>query len=262
MNRDRESYAQASPIESKWQWENRPCAVPFSQDAPIRGISAYNARVLFQPARALLLFAFHEFYNRFAFTYDVTSRVVSRGEWRAWTRAAIPFLRGARILEIAFGTGNLHLDLSAAGYTPVGIDLSPYMLDITRRKFQKRGIAPQLARADVCALPFPDHSFSSLVMTFPPGFIFNPTAMLEMYRVLEPQGALVWVDAAYLEPRDVWSRCINLAFRFTGTAAPAHARTMALDAARAAGAVWSWRAETVRSRMGSVQVFIAVKQNF
>lgn len=213
----------------------------------------------FKPARALLQFAFHAFYNRFAFTYDVVSHVVSRGEWRTWTRAAIPFLRGTRILEIAFGTGNLHLDLYQAGYAPVGIDLSPYMLDITRRKFQKRGIAPQLARADVCALPFPDRSFSSLVMTFPPGFIFNPAAMLEMHRVLEPQGVLVWVDAAYLEPRDVWSRFINLAFKFTGTGAPTQARTMALDAARNAGAAWSWRAETVRLRAGSVQVFIAVK---
>lgn len=189
----------------------------------------------------------------------MVSRIVSRGEWRAWTRAAIPFLRGTRILEIAFGTGDLHQDLHDAGYVPIGIDLSPYMLEITRRKFQKRGIVPRLARADVCALPFPDNFFSSLVMTFPPGFIFNPAAMLEMYRVLEPEGVLVWVDAAYVEPRDLWSRFINQAFALTGTGTPAKLRTAALDAAHAAGATWAWRAETVASPTSRVQVFIPVK---
>jgi ubiquinone/menaquinone biosynthesis C-methylase UbiE len=210
--------------------------------------------------RSLIRFAFHAFYNPFAFTYDAVSAVVSRGEWRAWTRAAIPFLRGARILEIAFGTGNLHLDLCDAGYAPVGIDLSPHMLAITARKFRARKLIPRLARADVCALPFPDNYFSSLVMTFPSGFIFIPAAMQELYRVLEPEGVLVWVDAAYLEPRDVWSRLINCAFALTGTGAPLDARTAALRAAAAAGIAWTWRVETVASRASRVHVFIATKK--
>src|SRR5262245_4931169 len=104
--------------------------------------------------RAFLGFSFDQFYNRFAFTYDAVSAIVSRGEWRAWTRAALPFIRGSRILELGFGTGNLHLDLHAAGYTPIGIDLSPTMHAITQAKFRPRGLAPRLARADVHAMPF------------------------------------------------------------------------------------------------------------
>ena len=211
------------------------------------------------PLRDLIRFAFHQFYNRFAFTYDTVSAIVSRNEWRAWTRAAIPFLRGTRILEIAFGTGNLHLDLYAAGYKPYGIDLSPYMHEITARKFRSRNLMPQLARADVCALPFPSDFFSTLVMTFPPGFVFNPLAMREMYRVLEPRGVLVWVDAAYLEPDAWWARVINRAFQVTGTSAPASARTGALEAAQRAGANWTWQVETVRTRASRVQVFLARK---
>lgn len=213
----------------------------------------------FHPIQALLRFAFHAFYNSFAFTYDWVSEIVSRGEWRAWTRAAIPFLRGRRILEIAFGTGNLHLDLFDAGYNPTGIDLSPYMHEITAQKFRARSLAPRLARADVCALPFPDNYFSSLVMTFPPG-LFNPAAMREMYRVLEPDGALVWVDAAELDSRTVWGRVINQAFAITGTGVPLETRLAALAEAQTNGAAWTWRVARVALESSRVHVFIAIKQ--
>ncbi len=209
--------------------------------------------------RNFIRFAFEQFYNRFAFTYDTVSAIVSRNEWRAWTRAAIPFLRGTRVLEIAFGTGNLHLDLYAAGYLPTGIDLSPYMHNITMRKFRARGLAPRLARADVCALPFPSDFFSSLVMTFPPGFVFDPRALAEMYRVLEPRGVLIWVDAAYLEPIDWWARCINAAFQITGTGTAPVERATILNAAAEANAHWDRRVETVRTRTSRVQVIVATK---
>ncbi|MCG3141879.1 MAG: Ubiquinone/menaquinone biosynthesis C-methyltransferase UbiE [Anaerolineae bacterium] len=209
--------------------------------------------------RAWVRFAFDQFYNRFAFTYDAVSAAVSRGEWRAWTRAALPFVHGARVLEIAFGTGNLHLDLYAAGYTPVGIDLSPYMLALTQKKLRARHLTPRLARADVCALPFPSDFFSTLVMTFPPGFIFNPAARREMHRVLEPRGRLVWVDAAELDAENVWGRFINRAFQITGTGAAPAARAQLLqttfDATR-----WSWRVEMARARTSRVQVTIAEKK--
>lgn len=210
--------------------------------------------------RGGIRFAFHQFYNRFAFTYDVVSVIVSGGEWRNWTRAAIPFVRGTRVLEIAFGTGNLHLDLYAAGYAPYGIDLSPYMHGIAQKKLRAQNITPRLARADVCALPFPSDFFSTLVMTFPPGFIFNPAAMREMYRVLQMQGVLVWVDAAELDSENLWGRLINRAFQVTGTGVPADARAHVLDPPQPDGPRWVWRVETIRTRASRVHVFIAIKE--
>ena len=210
--------------------------------------------------RAGIRFAFYHFYNRFAFTYDAVSAIVSGGEWRAWTRAAIPFVRGTRVLEIAFGTGNLHLDLYAAGYVPYGIDASPYMHAITQKKFRARNLTPRLACADVCALPFPSAFFSTLVMTFPPGFIFNPAAMREMHRVLEPQGILVWIDAAAMDSENWWGRFMNRAFQITGTGAPPETRLDLLRAARQDGAGWTWRAETVRGKASHVHVFIASRE--
>jgi ubiquinone/menaquinone biosynthesis C-methylase UbiE len=174
---------------------------------------AGSARVRF------LRFAFHHFYNTFAWTYDVVSAAISLGHWREWTRLAIPYLRGTRILEIAFGTGNLQLDMRAAGFVPFGADLSPDMVRITAHKLSGGGFQPRLARASVLNLPYADGSFDSLVLTFPPNFLAAPRAVSEMRRVLAAGGRLIVVDNGQLRKPNVLSGLVNLAFRFTGTAA-------------------------------------------
>ncbi len=169
-------------------------------------------------ARPFLRWAFHLFYNPFAFTYDFVSAVVSGGHWREWTRAAIPRIAGTRILELPCGTGNLLLDLASAGYAPVGVDLSPSMLGITRGKFarQKSSCSPQLVRARAEALPFPTHSFDTVVMTFPPEFVYDPQSLAEFHRVLDDSGRLIWVDAGRQIPRDRRSRALNAALDAVG----------------------------------------------
>ncbi len=190
----------------------------------------------------LLRLAFRLFYNQFAFTYDWVSALVSRGRWRTWTRAAIPRLQGTRILEVPCGTGNLLLDLRAAGYAPIGVDLSAAMLGITRGKvrakhspgfsFLKSRLAdskaasvsshgaanasPLLARARAQALPFPDRAFDSVVMTFPPGFVSDPSAFAEIRRVLDERGRLIWVDGARFVKPGLWSRLVNRWIGFVG----------------------------------------------
>jgi len=172
--------------------------------------------------RAFLRLAFHLFYNSFAFTYDLVSAIVSRGHWRAWTRAAIPFVVGTRVLEIPCGTGNLLLDLRAAGYAVIGVDLSAAMLDITRGKFgraahpEREPKGAPILRARVQALPFSNRAFDSITLTFPPGFARDPRAFAELRRVLDDGGRLIWVDAARLLPRDGISRALNAALDAVG----------------------------------------------
>lgn len=228
------------------------------------------------PVLAPLLRQFYnQFYNRFAFTYDVVSYVVSRGEWRTWTRSAIPFLHGHYVLEIAFGTGNLQLDLAGAGYPAVGVDLSPHMIEITRSKFKKRGISPQILRASVRALPFPSGHFDSIVMTFPPGFSSDQPAMEEIRRALSDEGRLIWVDAPYLYPRDAWSRLLNWAYGVTGNAgAPGgiqELRSPRRENANDPGSAelfdlmprdgWSWEIHRVEGERGYVHVMVGKKSD-
>jgi ubiquinone/menaquinone biosynthesis C-methylase UbiE len=228
-----------------------------------------------RPPLAPLVRQFYKhFYNRFAFMYDPVSTVVSRGEWRAWTRTAIPFISSqAGVLEIAFGTGNLVLDLFDAGLKPVGVDLSPYMIEITRCKLRARGLSLPILRAAAQQLPFPTGHFESIVMTFPPGFAADPHVMKELQRVLADDGSLIWVDAPYLYPRDVWSRFLNWALSVTGTAlqadseeemeAPpqidrADAHTSPLNGLLPHDG-WCWRVQRIALRTSRVHVMIGAK---
>lgn len=168
---------------------------------------------------ALLRFGFRLLYNELAFTYDAVSWVVSLGEWRSWQRAAIPHLNapvGSTILEIAHGTANLHLDLRNMGYRMLGLDLSPYMGAIARRKLLHHGLTPQLVRGKAQALPFPDASFDAVVSTFPTEFIVDPATIREVYRVLKPGSRLVFVPNGALTGRGVIEQGIEVAYKATG----------------------------------------------
>lgn len=234
----------------------------------------YNLGVPKRSALTVLLREFYKhFYNRLAFTYDTVSGVVSRGEWRDWTRAAIDFVRPPRVLEIAFGTGNLLVDLAQAGYHPVGVDLSRHMIEITRNKFKGMKLTARIIRASVSQLPFPPAYFDSIVMTFPAGFVKDEHTMFEISRVLADDGRLVWVDAPYLYPRDSWSRFLNWAFRVTGSSSAPAPGEMRQSTMRLPGEEtpdmdldqllpldgWSWNVHRVEMKNGFVHVMVGAK---
>ena len=205
---------------------------------------------------AFLRLAFHLFYNSFAFTYDLVSAIVSRGQWRAWTRAALPHIVGARVLEIPCGTGNLLLDLRAAGYAPIGADLSAAMLNITRGKFRRAPVDAKILRVRAQVLPFPNRAFDSITMTFPPGFARDPRAFAELHRVLDDGGRLIWVDAGRLLPRDGISRLLNAALDAVGGSGIAF-EDFACEMLARAG--FASKIERVQDDTSVVIVVIAVK---
>jgi ubiquinone/menaquinone biosynthesis C-methylase UbiE len=166
--------------------------------------------------RWLLRFGFHLLYNELAWTYDWVSRAVSLGQWRHWQRAIIPRLSGQRVLEIAFGTGDLLVDMTAVGYRPCGLDLSPYMVGIAKAKLARKGMATPLCQGRVQALPFANGVFDSVAITFPTDFICQPSALAEISRVLALSGRLVVIDEGYLLDCGLLGRFINWLYVFTG----------------------------------------------
>jgi ubiquinone/menaquinone biosynthesis C-methylase UbiE len=208
----------------------------------------------------LVKFGFRLLYNEMAFTYDAVSWIVSLGEWREWQRAALKHLNvqpGARVLELAHGTGNLQLDLRAAGLESIALDFSPFMGSIARRKLVRRNVAPRLIRARAQALPFADASFPAVVSTFPTNFVFDPKTIAEVYRVLQPGGRFVFVPNGELSGNGLVRRILEFAYRVTGQRSSSPVRIE--DRFEAVGFTFSQIVEPCRS--SKAEVIIAQKPN-
>lgn len=98
------------------------------------------------------------------------------------------------VLEIAIGSGR-NIPYYPADVRLAGIDPSPGMLAIARKRAvdYRRHVA--LVRGDAQTLPFPDESFDTVIIclslcTIPD----DERAVTEALRVLRPGGALLWLE--------------------------------------------------------------------
>jgi len=168
----------------------------------------------------LVRLAFWILYNPLAWAYDWVSKVVSLGRWRDWQRAALPELHGDRVLELAFGTGNMLEDLHAAQHQAIGLELSPFMIDRARRKLQRSGVSVPLVQGRAQRLPFAGAAFDAILATFPAEFIVAPDTLSEVSRVLRPGGRMVVVAMAQFIPDSLWARLLEWLYRITGQRGP------------------------------------------
>ena len=143
-------------------------------------------------------------FGRIVGGYDLMNRLMTGGRDVAWrnlaVRAALSgYPRGtAEIVDVATGTGDLALALSAAGAKDVvGVDFAEPML---RAAAAKSGPASgdgavSWVVADAMALPFADDTFDACTVAF--GLRNMPDyqqALVEMTRVLRPGGRLVCLE--------------------------------------------------------------------
>ncbi len=155
--------------------------------------------------------------------YDPVSYLVSQGAWRAWQRAALPYVLGPCVLELAHGPGHLLLDLKAEGHEVVGVDVSPAMLRLAQHRLARAGVALPLVRATAPDLPFALTTFNTIVSTFPAPFILEPATLRALARLLVPGGRLVCIPAAHLTDTGWTARLWRAVYRLTGQSSPATA---------------------------------------
>jgi ubiquinone/menaquinone biosynthesis C-methylase UbiE len=195
----------------------------------------------------LVGFSFRLLYHELAWSYDLVAWLVSLGQWRAWGRTALPHLVGERVLELGHGPGHLLVALVASGLRPVGLDSSPQMGRLARRRLRRAGLGQSLLRGHAQRLPFPTHSFDSVLATFPTVYIASAMTLAEVTRVLRPGGRMVVVLGTRLSGRDPLSRFIEWLYRITGQRETA-------DAA-------AWEAPFVAAGLSVRRVEVAMKRS-
>jgi ubiquinone/menaquinone biosynthesis C-methylase UbiE len=120
---------------------------------------------------------------------DFVERLLTSGD-REWLGERAT----GRVLEVAIGTGrSLPFYLVANSLT--GVDVSPEMLAIARRRAEARGLPVDLKVGDASALPVEDASFDTVVCSLSLCTIPDPeSAIGEMKRALVPGGRLLLLD--------------------------------------------------------------------
>jgi ubiquinone/menaquinone biosynthesis C-methylase UbiE len=130
-------------------------------------------------------------YDRIAFLYDLYDAPMERLGGERRRKRLLAQARG-RVLEVGIGTG-LNLPLYPSGVRLTGLDISARML--ARAVPRATDLKAALVRGDVERLPFPDHSFDTVVATCVFCSVADPVAGLrELARVVEDEGKILLLE--------------------------------------------------------------------
>jgi demethylmenaquinone methyltransferase/2-methoxy-6-polyprenyl-1,4-benzoquinol methylase len=131
-------------------------------------------------------------------TYETWARILSLGQDGKWREAMVHGLalaNGAKVLDVAAGTGSITRRLQAMGCDVVALDISEDMLE------RHPGPERVLARAET--LPFDDNIFDALTFGYLLRYEEDPVSCLaELARVVRPGGGLGMVEFGL--PTGVW----------------------------------------------------------
>jgi demethylmenaquinone methyltransferase / 2-methoxy-6-polyprenyl-1,4-benzoquinol methylase len=121
------------------------------------------------------------------------NRVMTFGMDVGWRRRAVRELRlpgGARVVDLACGTGDLSTELIAGGYRAIGFDFSHGMLTYATT-------AVPLVEADILRLPLADSSADGATCGFALRNVTEvPALFSETARVLRPGGRIAFLETS------------------------------------------------------------------
>jgi len=146
-------------------------------------------------------------FDGIAHRYDLVNRVISLGidqSWRKKTVRSLELQPGARVLDLATGTGDLAIMVARTHpeVTVVGVDPSAKMLEVGQKKLVEGELTEriELQVGDAQDLKFPDNTFDGLCIAF--GIRNVPDrlqGLREMARVTKPGGRVAILELS--EPR-------------------------------------------------------------
>ncbi len=135
--------------------------------------------------------AVREMFDAIAPRYDLVNRLMTFRldvRWRRDAVAALGLPAGSNVLDLASGTGDLCVELAAAGHHPTSIDLSMGMLRADHSE------APRV-QADILRLPVADGAVDGVTCGFAlRNLIDLAPFFVELGRVVRPGGRIALLD--------------------------------------------------------------------
>ena len=133
--------------------------------------------------------------------YDLLNHLLSGNIDKRWRRLVARTLKpslvkGARLLDVACGTGDLSLVLDGAGEAQVvGLDFCRPMLEIARGKAEAATRTVPFIEGDALRLPFADESFDVVTIAFGLRNLASvEDGLRELRRVLRPAGRIAVLE--------------------------------------------------------------------
>ncbi len=137
--------------------------------------------------------AVRHMFDAIAGRYDLVNRVMTFGMDVGWRRRTVASLRlpgGARVADLACGTGDLCSELTRSGYRAVGFDFSHGML-------ANATTGSPLVQADVLALPLSDGGLDGATCGFALRNVTDLAAFFaEVARAVRPGGRAAFLEAS------------------------------------------------------------------
>jgi demethylmenaquinone methyltransferase/2-methoxy-6-polyprenyl-1,4-benzoquinol methylase len=162
--------------------------------------------------------------------YDLMNDLMSGGLHRLWKDRFVRRVRpraGEAILDMAGGTGDIAFRLAKSGATVTIADINPAMLEVSRKRADKRGIVGlSWIEQNAEALTFGDRSFDAYTIAFG---IRNVThidrALAEAHRVLKRGGRFFCMEFSTTE----WPGFAELYERYSSVIVPRIGKHVAQD---------------------------------
>lgn len=147
------------------------------------------------------------FYDYFAGGFE--------SNYRNFALEKLDIKSGETVLEIGFGTGHcLRQIAKSVGKTGMvyGVEISSGMLEVTKKRLEKAGLADrvELFCGDALMMPYDEHKFDAVFMSFTLELFDSPEIPLvldEIKRALKPKGRLGVVSMSKVDGK-------SLLFRF------------------------------------------------
>jgi len=145
-------------------------------------------------------------FNAVAPRYDFLNRILSIGYDRYWRKVAVNQfgnISNKTFLDVATGTADIALEIAKrhpSALQVIGMDFSQTMLKLGRNKINENNMVKEIPLIPATAenIPLKDQIFDGAITAFGVrNFSDAQKGLLEMYRVLKPNGKIVVLEFSF-----------------------------------------------------------------